>query len=324
MSNLRICLTSGDVDGIGFEIAAKALDQLGPQRGVQILLWRADGADKKYLKLIDKKWNRITVDSLEEALKIQGPFLVDIASDLVPAQWVELSAKACMQGKVQGIATGPLSKASIKEVGFRDLGHTDILKRVSKTKSVNMGFIGDKFNVVLATAHIPLSKVARSLDFSTLATSLLNANALRAKLPAGQRNKPIAVLGLNPHSGEGGLIGNEENSLFSQLHAFAKKRKIPIVGPLVPDAAFFPENWRRYSTYLSLYHDQGLIPFKMIHGQDSGVHISLGVPFVRTSVDHGTAKDIFGKNVANPNSMLDSLRWAIKLARLQGPKIISN
>ena len=128
MSSLRICLTTGDIDGIGLEIAAKALNKLGPQKGVQILLWRADGAEKKYLKLIDKKWTRITVDSLEEAFKIQGPFLVDIASDLAPAHWVELSAKACLQGKVQGMATGPLSKTSIKEAGFRDLGHTDILK----------------------------------------------------------------------------------------------------------------------------------------------------------------------------------------------------
>ncbi|HEY1079208.1 MAG TPA: 4-hydroxythreonine-4-phosphate dehydrogenase PdxA, partial [Bdellovibrio sp.] len=226
------------------------------------------------------------------------------------------SAKACLQKKIHALATAPLSKTSIKEAGFKDLGHTDILKRLSKSKHVNMGFIGDKFNVVLATAHIPLKKTSQSLNFTVLAQALLNANSLRLRLPAAQQKRPIGILGLNPHSGEKGLIGQEEQLLFPQLLAFAKENKIPVEGPLVPDAAFFPGNWKRYSVYLAMYHDQGLIPFKMIHGQDSGVHVSLGIPFIRTSVDHGTAKDIFGKNVANPNSMLDSLRWAIKFARL--------
>lgn len=316
MSKLRIALTTGDVDGIGFEVAAKALHHLGPQKNVQFILWRTDGADPRYLKLIDKKWTRITVDSLEEALKIEGPYLIDIASDLSPAEWVEISAKACLQKKIDGIATAPLSKTSIKEAGFKDLGHTDILKRLSKAKHVNMGFVGEKFNVVLATAHVPISKISKSLNFTVLAEALKNADGLRKKLPPAQSKKPIGVLGLNPHAGEKGLIGNEELLLFPQLLNFAKENKIPMEGPLVPDAAFFESNWKRYSVYLTLYHDQGLIPFKMIHGQDSGVHISLGIPFVRTSVDHGTAKDIFGKNIANPHSMIDSIRWAIKLARL--------
>uniref|UniRef100_UPI0039E623D4 4-hydroxythreonine-4-phosphate dehydrogenase PdxA n=1 Tax=Bdellovibrio sp. TaxID=28201 RepID=UPI0039E623D4 len=200
--------------------------------------------------------------------------------------------------------------------GFKDLGHTDILKRLSKTQYVNMGFVGNKFNVVLATAHEPLSQIAKTLNLQVLQEALLNANELRKKLPATQKSKPIGILGLNPHAGERGLIGHEETDLFPKILAFAHKRKIPVEGPLVPDAAFFPNNWKRFSLYLALYHDQGLIPFKMIHGQDSGVHISLGIPFVRTSVDHGTAKDIFGKNKANPQSMIDALRWAIKLARL--------
>lgn len=316
MSKIKIALTTGDVDGIGFEVTAKALHHLGPQKDVQFFLFRSESVDKKYLSLLDKKWTRITVDSFDEALKIDGPYLVDIASELSPAKWVELSAKACLQKNIDGMATAPLSKTSIQDAGYKDLGHTDILKRLSKTKAVNMGFVGEKFNVVLATAHLPLTKVSKNLNFTVLAESLKNADGLRRKLSAKQSKLPIAVLGLNPHAGEKGLIGDEELSLFPQLSSFAKENKIPVVGPLVPDAAFFPENWKKYSVYLALYHDQGLIPFKMIHGQDSGVHISLGIPFVRTSVDHGTAKDIFGKNKANPHSMIDAIRWAIKLARL--------
>lgn len=316
MNKLKIVITSGDVDGIGFEVAAKALNHLGPQKNVRFYIWRSKNVPKKFLDLIDKKWKRVTVDNFEDALRIQDKVLVDIASDLSPAEWVELSAKACLAKKVDAIATGPLSKTGIKQAGFKDLGHTDILKRLSKTKHITMGFVGDKFNVVLSTAHIPLSEVAKKLSYETLAQALRNANSLRLKLNTPLRRKPIAILGLNPHAGEEGLIGHEELELFPKIKGYAKKNNIPVEGPLVPDAAFFPVNWKKYSIYLTLYHDQGLIPFKMIHGQDSGVHISLGLPFIRTSVDHGTAKDIFNQNKANPKSMIDAIRWAIKLARL--------
>ena len=114
-------------------------------------------------------------------------------------------------------------------------------------------------------------------------------------------------MGLNPHAGEKGIIGNCEADLFRKLpSAFS--------GPLVPDAAFLKKNWKTYSLYLCLYHDQGLIPFKLVHGQDSGVHITLGLPFLRTSVDHGTAEDIFNKNVANHASMLEAIQLNLQLA----------
>lgn len=316
MNKIKVVVTTGDTDGIGLEVAIKALKKLGPQKNVQILLWRSSSADTGLLKQLDRTWKRITVDSWAEALTISGPYLVDIGSDLSPAEWVEITAKACLHKEVQAMATGPLSKTSIKAAGFKDLGHTDILKRVSKTSLANMGFIGAHFNVVLATGHLALKEVPSSLNLEVLKKSLINANGLRQRLPKNKAKKPIAVLGLNPHAGEEGLIGKEELALFSALASFAKRQGIPIVGPLVPDAAFLKSNWDRYSVYLTLYHDQGLIPFKMIHGQESGVHITLGIPFIRTSVDHGTAKDIFGKNKAHPNSMLESIQWAIKLARL--------
>ena len=318
MSNLRIALTTGDSDGIGLEVTIKALAKIGPQKGIQFLLWREDSLyASKELKKLDQKFKRITVESLSEALKIEGNYLIDIASDLSPAHWVEASAKACLKNHLQGMATAPLSKVTIKKAGFKDLGHTDILKRISGSKKVHMGFIGDKFAVVLATGHVPVSKITKHLSFSSLTDAILHANDMRMLLPAGKNKRPIGVLGLNPHAGEQGLIGNEELLLFPELSSWAKENKIPLQGPLVPDAAFFPQNWQKYSVYVALYHDQGLIPFKMVHGQDSGVHMTLGIPFVRTSVDHGTATDIFGKNKANPSSMCDAIRWAVKFARLK-------
>lgn len=318
MSNLRIALTTGDVDGIGLEVTTKALQLLGPQYEVQFLLFR----DKKKSAKRDldrlKEFRQSEFSDLATALQDEKSELVHISSDQSPAQWVEDVAKGCFKKQLSGMATGPLSKVTIQEAGFKDLGHTDILKRVSKTQNVNMAFIGDNFNVLLATGHLPLAKVSKQLDFQVLATALINAENLRKCLRTPLANKPIAVLGLNPHAGEEGLIGTEESLLFPQLQDFAREKKIKIVAPLVPDAAFFKHNWEKFSIFVALYHDQGLIPFKMIHGQDSGVHVSAGLPFVRTSVDHGTAKDIFGQNKANPASMLDAIRWSIKLARRTG------
>jgi 4-hydroxythreonine-4-phosphate dehydrogenase len=138
--------------------------------------------------------------------------------------------------------------------------------------------------------------------------------------------KPVAVLGLNPHAGDSGLIGDEEDLVIRPAIAALSNptksespepaRAVAIEGPLVPDAAFTQTNWSRYSLFLAQYHDQGLIPFKTIHGQ-SGVHVTWGLPFIRTSVDHGTAFDIAGEDKADPASMRLAIEWAIKLARAQ-------
>lgn len=325
----KILITTGDSDGVGLEVAAKGLTQVGPQSGVIFFLYRSMDADNKKNRLIfqslDKKFERIVVDDTKQAFEfydlmkaakdLSKNVLIDIASELSPAHWVELAATACFNREASAMVTGPISKTCIREAGLKDIGHTDILKRVSGATSVHMGFIGKYFNVVLATAHIPLAQVSARLNFKSLSDALLNANAMRKSLPATLRKKPIGVLGLNPHAGEDGILGHEEASIFPNLRQFALENKIPLQAPLVPDAAFLEKSWPKYSVYLCLYHDQGLIPFKTIHGQDSGVHITLGIPFIRTSVDHGTAKDIYGKNKANHHSMTEALEWALKLSK---------
>lgn len=321
--------TTGDADGIGLEVTAKALCSSHCSRDFHPIVWLSNKTPGKYfytyLKMLKKKWNVLEVDSLESAILISkklkrqkslaisgGRVLTLIYSDLSPAHWVEKSAKLCLEKKVDALITAPLSKTTIKRSGLDDIGHTDILKRVTKTKSINMGFIGNKFSVVLATDHIPINSVSNSINTSNLKQALINASNLSKFLKS---TLPIAVLGLNPHAGEGGLLGKEDLKFWNIILKIAKSKKILVEGPLVPDAAFQDQNWKKYSCYLALYHDQGLIPFKLIHGQKSGVHISLGLPFVRTSVDHGTAKDIFDKNIANPNSMIDAISCAEKLTR---------
>jgi 4-hydroxythreonine-4-phosphate dehydrogenase len=315
MSKIKIVITTGDLDGIGLEVTTKALNNIGPKKDIQFIVWRDKDATPKYLKLLDQKFSRVTVNDLDQALVNDKHGLIDISSSFPPAFWVEQSAVACFKKKAAALVTGPLSKTSIQKSGLDDLGHTDILKRISKAKSVNMGFLGSKFNVLLATGHLPISELASSLELKKITTAIEHAQKMKLGLSKAKRRLPIGVLGLNPHAGESGLIGHEELSLFPKIKKFALEKGILIEGPLVPDAAFLERNWNKFSLYVALYHDQGLIPFKLVHGQNSGVHISVGIPFIRTSVDHGTAKDIFGKNKANPNSMNEAITLAIKLAR---------
>lgn len=315
---LRIALTTGDPDGVGTEVTAKALGKIRPVDGVTFLLWRSPRCPNAHLAKIDRHFKRVTVASWPDALKVipdSHRQIIDINSHLPPPMWVEMSAQASHFGHIDGMVTGPLSKTAIMAAGMKDIGHTGILKRVSKSKELFMGFIGDRFNVLLATGHLPLAEVTASLTAARLERGLLAAEQLRQVLPKRAAVRPIGLLGLNPHAGEEGLVGDTEEKVHKPVLSALREKGLLLEGPLAPDAAFFEKNWRRYSVFVANYHDQGLIPFKMIHGQESGIHITLGLPFIRTSVDHGTAKDIFGKNKADPASMRLAIEWAIKLCR---------
>jgi 4-hydroxythreonine-4-phosphate dehydrogenase len=312
-----IAITTGDHDGIGSEVVSKALRRVGPVKNVHFFLWRSSQCPKSHLKRIDSKFKRLTVTSWPDALKAQRSdyrTIIDINSPLPPAKWVETSAHAAMFGKLDGLATGPLSKTSIHDAGFTDLGHTEILRRVAKVDDVHMAFIGAKFSVVLATGHMPLRNVPSGLTAEKLESAIHSATRLLPLLEKSRRKKPIAVVGLNPHAGERGLIGSEEAEVILPVIEKMRAGGINLVGPLVPDAAFLKTEREKYAAYVCSYHDQGLIPFKMTHGQD-GVHLSLGLPFVRTSVDHGTAKNLFGQNRADESSMVEAVEWAIKLCQ---------
>ena len=315
----KVLITTGDSDGIGLEVAEKALRDLGPQRDVHFFIWRAPSSYPKNLVRLKASFRVVSFTDVDTAFafflsdEMSSKVLVEVISDKSPAIWVETSARWCLDPRIHGMVTGPISKTEIQKSGMKDMGHTDILKRISKTSDVFMGFIGNQFSVLLATAHIPISDVPKKLSSETLKAPLLAADQLRRMLPKKFQARPLGVLGLNPHAGESGMIGDAEVNIFPRLLQFAQESKIACQGPLVPDAAFLKEQWKKYSVYLAMYHDQGLIPFKMIHGQDVGVHVSVGLPFIRTSVDHGTAKDIFGKNKANSASMRDAIQTCLRL-----------
>lgn len=312
MSKTKVLITTGDVDGIGLEVTLKALQKIKKPSNTCFIFYRSPLSHQKVSSALKSKYSYAKVASLQEALNLHSASLIEVRSDKSPAHWVIEAAKACLTQQAQALVTGPLSKETIVEAGIPHIGHTGILKALTKQKDLYMGFYGDKFNVSLVTDHISLQKVSKNLTPEKI---LKVMDLTYDSLPATMKKRPLGVLGLNPHSGERGIIGHEELTLFSDLQKALKNRTYKAEFPLVPDAAFFEKNWKRYGSFICLYHDQGLIPFKMIHGQNSGVHMTLGLPFIRTSVDHGTAKDIFGKNKANPNSMAESLLLAVNLAR---------
>jgi 4-hydroxythreonine-4-phosphate dehydrogenase len=314
---LRIVITSGDQDGIGPEVCAKALAKIGPQKDVQFYLWRSPNFGRRWLQTIDRKFKRSSVASWPEALRVapSKKLLVDIVSTAPPPAWVEASANAGMLKTIHALVTAPLSKTLIADSGFKDLGHTDILSRVSGKKDLFMTFLGSHFHVLLATGHVPISQIASHLNAKRLELALSAAHHLCSHLKTKSTKPRIALLGLNPHAGEEGLIGQEELQFFRPLMEKLSAASFPVFGPLVPDAAFTKTNIKKYDFFVTPYHDQGLIPFKMVH-EHSGCHLTMGLPFVRTSVDHGTAKDLFGKNKANSTSMQEALKRAIVLSRL--------
>lgn len=316
----KIAITTGDPTGIGFEVTAKALSQFkAPAKDFPLFFIFRDSEQEKrqpsLFKLIDKSWTRITFFSLNVALAFSKTLsrrelfkkkvLIDLSLSSSAADWIFEATAHCRDKLLDSLVTAPISKTLIQKSGYKQIGHTGIFRSFFPKNPMHMGFVGEDFSVLLVTDHIPLERVQKSLTKSALAASFRSAREMQLALGS---KKDIAVLGLNPHAGEGGILGSAESKLLTDL-------KKPLVGPLVPDAAFLKKNWKRFSLFVCLYHDQGLIPFKMHHGQDSGVHITFGLPFIRTSVDHGTAFDIFNKNMANPASMLDAIRFNLKLLK---------
>lgn len=304
----RLIITTGDVDGIGLEVTYKALLQLSLPKNFQIFIIRStekhlQRSAKGIFRKIDKKFQRISTTSIEEALSLayQKNQIIEILSQKNEALWVKEAAEFCLQKKFSAIVNAPLSKTQIAKAGLKAKGHTDIYKQVCKKKNIYMAFAGKYFNVLLSTDHIPLKQVPNE-SIKRLPGAIVACQEFLQCLPPSRAQKPVGFLGLNPHAGEQGLLGVEE-------------KQLKLSNPLVPDVAFLKKNWKKFSVFLCHYHDQALIPFKMVHEQNEAAQISLGLPFVRTSVDHGTAKDIFNMNKANPSSMICALKWAFKLTQ---------
>ena len=230
------------------------------------------------------------------------------------------------RGELEAIVTGPVHKARMYEVGFRFPGQTEFFAERCNVKDFAMCLTGGKLTVALVTAHIPLRKVSGALKQSEVVrVGLLLAEFLSRRSSAkADRASPairaprIAVAGLNPHAGESGKLGVEEIEIIApavqELQSRIEDGESKIVGPVSPDTVFHRSIEGEFDAVLCMYHDQGLIPLKL-HAFHSGVNVTLGLPFPRTSPDHGTAFEIAGKGIARPDSMIAAINLAVELAK---------
>ncbi len=216
------------------------------------------------------------------------------------------------RGVIDGMTTCPISKASLQAAGYVYPGHTEMLAELTGTEHYAMMLAGPRLRVTLVTIHCPLSQVAARLTEEAIIDLIrITDRALRTDF-ALPRPK-IAVAGLNPHAGENGLFGDEETNLIQPAINQALKEGITVEGPFPPDTVFFKAASGLYDAVVCMYHDQGLIPFKLLHFSD-GVNVTLGLPLVRTSVDHGTAYDIAGKGLADANSLTAAVNLAATIS----------
>jgi 4-hydroxythreonine-4-phosphate dehydrogenase len=307
----RIAITVGDVSGVGPELAIRcAAMPAVTTRCTPILVGPAIAIG-------------MIADHVGLALP---PEIVDVGSldpkDVQPGRFNAATGKAsfsavtraiddALAGRIDAIVTGPIQKEAWNSAGIPYPGHTELLADRTGTTECSMMLTSDKISCVLATVHIPLADVAGALTTESVSRAIRQgADAIGRRLGRPAR---VTVCGLNPHAGEGGMISHgEETTIIAPAILAARERGIEVIGPLPPDTAFTPAHRRETDVYVCMYHDQGLIPLKAL-AFDDAVNVTLGLPIVRTSVDHGTALDLAWQGVANHQSMLAAIEMAIEL-----------
>jgi 4-phospho-D-threonate 3-dehydrogenase / 4-phospho-D-erythronate 3-dehydrogenase len=245
--------------------------------------------------------------------RVNGRHEPDEIAGRASFRFVEEAITHLKSGAIDALVTAPISKTAWRMANYNFRGHTDLLARRFEARRVTMAFFADELRVALASDHVPLFELRNHFTIGLVHQPIdLLDRALREWY--GLEHPHIGVLGLNPHAGEAGLLGDEEHRIIEPALALARNAGIRVTGPLPPDTAFVPDVTSRFDGLVAMYHDQGLIPVKM-KAFDRAVNVTLGLGAIRTSPDHGTAYEIAGKNSANPGSMTAAIRLAIAFAR---------
>ncbi len=324
---IKIGISIGDVNGIGPEVVIKTLSDsritdfctpviFGSQNVLNYhrKTLKTGHFNLHLLKTAEKfKSGQVNlVDALNGEVKIQ---LGAIDSEAGKAAYESLkSACDALENKaIDALVTAPIHKASIQSEDFKFPGHTEYLSHRFGKKEGLMILTGERCRVALATGHVPVNQVSAHLNQEMLVEKLrvLNHSLIQ---DFGIRKPRIALMGLNPHAGDGGLIGNEENSILLPAMETAKEKGVLVFGPYPADGFWGRGMGMKFDAVLAMYHDQGLIPFKTLES-DKGVNFTAGLPVIRTSPDHGTGFDIAGQNQASPDSFRQALFLAIDIAR---------
>lgn len=328
--NLRpvIGITMGDPVGIGPEIVIKAFDGGSLHRICRPMVVGDAAWLTAVARLSGSRLRFNTVSSPALGIFIPGVLDVLPVSSLAPGQipwgkptletgramigYVTAGIDLCMKGEMAALVTCPINKAAMAAAGFDFPGHTELLAQRTRTRRVVMMLAGEKLRVVLVTIHTALSQVTGILSIEKiLETIIITARALKDRF--GIQVPRLAVAALNPHAGEGGLFGDEEARIIEPAIEKARAAGFDVSGPFPPDTVFYHAVQGRFDAVVCMYHDQGLIPFKLLHFKD-GVNTTLGLPIIRTSVDHGTAYDIAGTGRADADSLKAAIQMAVRQA----------
>lgn len=305
-----IGITMGDPNGVGPEITLKAVNSQEIKELCEVVIF---GNKEIIQKAGNTSPNAVTIiDCADFGVDNLKPGMIDKESGQVSLDYIETAVNAALKKEIDAIVTAPISKESTHLAGSKYPGHTEMLKDLTNSEQAVMMFEGSKFKVMLVTIHEALSNVPELISKErVLSTIKLTHDSLVNLFKI--KNPKIVACGLNPHAGESGAFGNEEIKHIIPAIEEAKEMGINIDGPLPADTLFYYANQGKWDAVVAMYHDQGLIPFKMI-SFDDGVNITLGLPIIRTSPDHGTAFDIAWKGVANASSMIAAIKVAAKLA----------
>ncbi len=317
---MALLLTMGDPAGIGPEIIARAFVR-GVAEGCVVV---GDvGVMRRAMALLSEPWPTARLDSLRDAapprcLPVWQPEglpdalerlawgVVDARAGAAAALCIEAAVRAVQRGDGSAIVTAPIHKAALAAAGVPYPGHTEMLQALAGGMPVRMMLANDELRVVLVTIHQSLKSAIDAVTFDAVLGTLRIAHRSRP----GQR---IAVAGLNPHAGEDGLFGDEEQKIIAPAIAAARAEGIDAHGPFAPDTVFMRARRGEFDLVVAMTHDHGLIPVKYL-GVEQGVNVTLGLPFVRTSPDHGTAFDIAGRGVADASSLVAAICWARRAA----------
>jgi len=326
-----VAVTMGDAAGIGPEIIVKAMQHGEVQNVARVVVVgdaRIMKAALKFAKseplevnaikyVSEARFTRGTIDVID--LANLEPGKVKVGQICAPCgkaavQYLEKAIDLAMDREVSAITTAPLNKEAMRKAGYKFDGHTEILAKRTKSKNYAMMFVSDPFWVMLVTTHLPLNKISKEISKKKVLRTIKLANEFLYKI-RGKKPK-IGVAGLNPHAGEGGMFGSEEKKAIRPAVEEAKRMGINVKGPISPDGIFYLANVGMFDIVIAMYHDQGLIPLKLLSFNRS-VNVTVGLPIIRTSVDHGTGFDIAGKGWANPTSLIEAIKVAAHFSKVK-------
>ena len=326
-----VAITMGDAAGIGPEIIVKAMMNgeiqnvsrpivIGDARIMQAALRFAKGGQIQINAIKNVQEARfvkgvidvLDLNNLEPSRVKVGQ--VSAACGKAAVEYLERAIKLAMNKQVDAIATAPINKEAIHKAGYKFDGHTELLAKRTKTKNYAMMFVSDAFWVMLVTTHLPLNKISKAINKKKVLQTIKLANEFLYKV-RGKKPK-IGVAGLNPHAGEGGIFGLEEKKAIKPAVDEAHRMGINVKGPISPDGIFYLANIGMFDIVIAMYHDQGLIPLKL-QSFNRSVNVTVGLPIIRTSVDHGTGFDIAGKGWANPTSLIEAIKVAAHFSKIK-------